>query len=143
MTVLEHLDLIAEDKARTLAGDHTRRGFLGRMGKVAVALTGVGAVELALTPTASAHHFCGHTGTSPTCSGNPWPGCNGSQVRGGCWTACCTACCQSTYCFKRSICDCCTPTSCSTCSGCSRSQGYCPGGYCVKCVHYRCTGTLC
>lgn len=140
MSVLEHLDSATESRARGLANTHSRRSFLARIGQFGVALTGVGLAEAALAEPAHAHHVCGHTGTSPTCSGNPWPGCNAGQVEGGCWVAC--GCCGPRL---RRLCDCCVPRcgGCSTCSCCGQAFGYCPTGYCVQCIHFACVEIQC
>jgi hypothetical protein len=140
MRVLERLDDLTQSQARELANTHSRRSFLAGVARGAVALTGVGILETAIATPALAHHTCAHTGTSPTCNNNPWPNCNGSQVEGGCWNAC--GCCGD---LLKTLCDCCVPRcgGCSTCSCCGQAHGYCPSGYCVKCIHFRCTQAIC
>ena len=124
MSALELVDRATHDVSRTMSTRHSRRGFLARTAKVAAAVTGVSIVEGSLTAPAYAHHFCGHTGTSPTCSGNVC-----TQLQGGCWYACCPECGIR---LKR-ICDCCVSGT---------TSGYCPSGYHVNCVTWRCsTGT--
>ncbi len=141
MRLLNEIDELTQIQARRLANSHSRRGFLAIVGRGAVALTGVAMLETALANPAVANHTCGHTGDSPTCSGNPWPNCNGSQVEGGCWSSC--SCCADGR--LKTLCDCCVPRcgGCSTCSCCGKNHGYCPSGYCVTCIHYRCTQQLC
>jgi hypothetical protein len=57
-----------ERAERALASRTTRRGFLGRIGRGAVALAGGGFVATALAPDrAEAHHICGHTYTTKSC----------------------------------------------------------------------------
>ena len=126
MSITEFIDQTTQDAARNAASRHSRRGFLARTAKVAAALGGVSLVEGSLVAPAYANHFCGHTGTSPTCSGNVC-----TYLQGGCWYACCPECGGR---LKR-ICDCCT--------SCGGTTGYCPSGYCVNCVTWRCTTGTC
>jgi hypothetical protein len=57
-----------ENAGISLAQRTTRRGFLGRVGRGAVALAGGSFVAVALAPErASAYHFCGHTYTTNSC----------------------------------------------------------------------------
>ena len=57
-----------EDAAVGLAERTSRRSFLGRLGKGAVALVGGPVVAAALAPgRAEAHHICGHTYTTNSC----------------------------------------------------------------------------
>lgn len=53
---------------RGLAASTTRRSFLSRVGRTAVALAGGGLVASVLAPErAEAHHICGHTYTTGSC----------------------------------------------------------------------------
>lgn len=126
MTLLEHVDARLEDRSRSVASSTTRRGILNRCGKLALVLGGVTVAEGIGAGRAEAHHFCGHTGTSPSCANQG--SCSPYRAQGGCWTACCGG-------RRRKICDCCV-------SGGS-NRGYCPSGMSVICVRKIETGTRC
>jgi hypothetical protein len=126
MSLGQRMDSYTTRRSMVVARRRSRRSFLARTGQAAVALVGAGMVESRLVGTAQAHHFCGHTGTTGTCSGGV---CN--YTSGGCWYACCSGCGSGRI---RKICDCCR-------SG--YSGGYCPSGTGVYCVYHRCTSGLC
>lgn len=138
MSFLGVIDQFSERAGRDLASRHSRRSLLGNVARAGVALTGVGVIETAFATPAAANHVCGHTGTTPTCSGNPYPNCPAGYTKGGCWftCGCCGAC-------GRELCDCCKPRcgGCGSCSCCGLAFGYCPSGYCNHCIIYNaCTG---
>jgi hypothetical protein len=131
MSALDVLDRASEYGARGVAARHSRRGFLARMGKIGVALTGVAAIEAATADPALATHVCCHTGGA-ICVGNAWPNCPGSLRRQGCWRCC--SCCNG---CGRYVCDCCKSGSC-----CGNS-GYCYCNYCFSCAIYSPCGGPC
>jgi hypothetical protein len=64
----ELVDGAARALSQRLAGNSTRRSFLGRMGGAVLALTGGAAVAAAVRPEKSeAFHFCGHIWTTGSC----------------------------------------------------------------------------
>ena len=71
----ELVDNAARALSTRLAGGHTRRSFLGRMGGAVLAATGGAAVAAAVRPEETeAFHFCGHIWTTGSCpSPLGWP----------------------------------------------------------------------
>lgn len=122
------LDTFIERRARGVAATQSRRSFLGRIGKTAMVLAGVGVVEGLAPPQAFAHHICGHTGTTSSCSTTTQ--CPSGTYTGGSWYGC--GCCSQDR--ARKITDCCK-------SG--LSGGYCKSGYGVYCIIYECTSYVC
>jgi hypothetical protein len=81
----ELIDGAARALSGHLAGNSTRRSFLGRMGGAVLALTGGAAVAAAVRPEkGEAFHFCGHiwtTGSCPSPLGLPRIDRNGYPLR--------------------------------------------------------------
>jgi hypothetical protein len=117
------LDRVIEKAGRWTAARTTRRGFLGRFGRLGV-LVAAGpsmAVLLSHADVAEAR-VCGQTGVAPKCPTFDCP-----ATIGWCWYA--TGCCAEDRLKK--ICDCCAPKT-------PHPVGYCPSGTRVLCITESC-----
>lgn len=131
-----------------LSREHSRRSFMGRLGKVAMIISGaslIEALELAApSATALASHCNGgyHAGAScanqTSCAANGW-------TTGQYWLSCCSGGTGGPCgnCFEgwkyTKFKDCCGTGSC----GGKSSAVYCPSGTCFKCKIQSCTTTTC
>lgn len=129
--------------SRWLADRHSRRSFFGRLGSIAVVLSGAAAIRgLELTApsrTALASH-CNpgyHDGSAcssqTTCANNGWS--NGQY-----WLSCCIGICGNCLSWKLvKFLDCCGGSGC----GGKTSAVYCPSPKCFRCKIQSCTSTHC
>ncbi|HVM09539.1 MAG TPA: hypothetical protein VM345_13815 [Acidimicrobiales bacterium] len=119
---MPELDGIAEGAARWLARRHTRRSFLGRLGRGAVFVAGGSTLATLLLEQEAEARVCGQSGVSTKCDtydcGDVW---------GWCWYA--SGCCAGGELKK--ICDCCRADH-------PNVHGYCPSGTNVLCIVESC-----
>jgi hypothetical protein len=119
------VDHAVEILSRWLAARTSRRGFLGRMARVAV-LVATGPTLVTLLARRADARVCGQSGVTPKC---PTFDCDGpGDVWGWCWYAS-PGCCANGGLKK--ICDCCTRDW-------PNVHGYCPSGTNVRCIMESC-----
>lgn len=144
---------IAGDLADRLERNFSRRSFIGRLGRLVLALSGASLLEVlemtAPSKSALASHCYGHDG--PLCANNGSCGantdsCGKSLVAGGYWTACCSKSCSSCadgVRYLTKFIDCCS-TSCGAYDPCTAGErGYCSTGQCARCSRAACTTSVC
>ncbi len=140
----EPLDRATVKFARWLSERHSRRSFMGILGRLALAISGASLVEAmeltAPSMTAFASHCSPgyHAGTpcasQTTCAANGWT--NGQYWLSCCYTLCGT--CNTGVKYTKFM-DCCGGTGC----GGKTSAVYCPSPKCFKCKIKSCTTTVC
>lgn len=137
------LDRTTMNLARWLAEHHSRRSFMGLIGRLALAVSGASIIEaLELTaPSKKAfadHCWPGYHAGSPctyqtTCAANGWS-------PGQYWQSCCVGICGNCLSWKLvKFQDCCGGKGCSHKS----TTVYCPVPTCFKCKIKSCTTTHC
>jgi hypothetical protein len=145
--VSSDLDRMTRSIAAWLSGRHSRRSFFGRLGRVALSLSGAGlihALELAApSQTAFASHCVNGYHAGSPCSNQTSCTWNG-LVTGQYWLSCCSGTsglcgnCFNGWNYTKFT-DCCRAQSCSG----KTSLVYCPSGTCFVCKLQSCTTTRC
>jgi hypothetical protein len=115
------VDGLVERLGRWSANRHTRRSFIGKLGRVGLLVAGGTAMAGLLAEQAEAR-VCGQSGVAPKCDTFS---CDATW--GWCWYA--SGCCADGALKK--ICDCCAPNT-------PHPVGYCPSGTRVLCILESC-----
>jgi hypothetical protein len=115
------VDGVVERIGRWTANRHTRRSFIGKLGRLGVLVAGGTAMAGLLAEQAEAR-VCGQSGVAPKCATFS---CDATW--GWCWYA--SGCCADGALKK--ICDCCAPNT-------PHPVGYCPSGTRVLCILESC-----
>jgi len=130
--------------AELLARRHTRRSFIGRLGRLALAASGAGLIEALQLTAPSQAAFASHCSpgfhAGTPCANQSSCSANG-LVTGQYWLSCCHCCCGGCYTGLRYVkfLDC-----CHTCGGSGKSSRvYCGYPYCFNCKIQSCTTTIC
>jgi hypothetical protein len=130
--------------ARWLSARHSRRSFIGILGRLALGVAGasvVEAIELTAPSMSAFASHCNpgyHAGSActyqTTCAANGW-------TDGQYWLSCCSGICGNCFDGRRYVKfrDCCGSTGCSG----KTSAVYCPSPKCFKCKIQSCTTTIC
>lgn len=138
------IDRVTIRAARWLANRHSRRSFIGLLGRAAAIMAGAGAIEALELTAPSRKAFASHCNpgfhAGPACGSQSSCSANGLST-GQYWLSCCIGICGNCRSWKYvKFTDCCDG---SGCGGKVGGNVYCPSPKCFQCKIQSCTSTHC